>query len=164
MLIRKAAFLASLLASVFGASSAEAGIFGKRNCCQATPIVCPPSAPSVTTPQWVTPNSCEPYNLPSECVVRDSNLGDLSPSTFSLTDSLGLPQILIEQQVTRTVIGPGGIAEQRTETVTRQASDAQALRIVNQKIDTLNEKVFGSERNPSTPLEQRLKKLEGTIP
>ncbi|GAA5506166.1 hypothetical protein [Novipirellula caenicola] len=42
MLIRKAAFLAAVSSGFFGAAQAEAGCFGKRNCCQTTPVVCPP--------------------------------------------------------------------------------------------------------------------------
>jgi hypothetical protein len=89
-------------------------------------------------------------------------------STFSVTNSFGLSKILIEKQVprtrTRSVVDPAGNIVQSTETVMEaqvvEASPTEALEIVNNKLDQLNEKVFGSTPNPKTPLEDRIKKLE----
>ena len=109
MLIRKSALLASLLASLFGASNAEAGCFGKRNCCQATPIVCPPCAPAINMPQIsysqvysyasqsmgsaITNNcgGCGPTYVPQVCYAEQSytvsgsnSQGTALPSTVAL--------------------------------------------------------------------------------
>jgi hypothetical protein len=71
MLIRKAAFLASVFSGLFGVSQADAACFGNRRCCQATPVVCSPCpAPAPTVAYSYAPvvtSACAPTTSSACC-------------------------------------------------------------------------------------------------
>jgi len=66
MLIRKAVFSASVFSSLFGVSQADAGLFGRRNCCQATPVACPPcAAPAPKMSSFSIMHPLHSYSVPT---------------------------------------------------------------------------------------------------
>lgn len=70
MIFRKSALIASILASIAGASQSEAACFGQRRCCQSTPVVCP-SCPVTTysAPSTVYVAPSQVYAAPSYSTV-----------------------------------------------------------------------------------------------
>ena len=158
MLIRKAVFSASVFSGLFGVSQADAGTFGRRNCCQATPVVCPPCA---VLPGPITTAGIQGW-LPAACVQLPTTVVSetvVSPSPFA-----NHPRMRISQDITiQRQLSDGSIV-QETRQQTRELTQSEEVRFLVDELQKLDRDVFGNNANRPQPLETRVDQLEQTKP
>ena len=146
MLIRKAALLASVFSGLFGVSQADAACFGKRNCCQATPVVCnpcptPAPAPTVcnscTTPAPTvsysyapvvttscSPTVCQPATISSSCCY---NACDPCSSSYAHSTTVSFEPLAMQTYSTQSSQVTG--------------SGSPVLQQIQQRVDNIDVKV-----------------------
>ena len=143
MYVRSVLLIGTTVVGMLSASDAQAGLFGKRKCCQETPVVCPQACCSVAIvashpiqsvicqPQV---NQCSPQTAPpiSQAMIMES---------FEETYTVQVPY-------TETIIGPDG----KPRTITRIQQETKTRTV--QKAVPANEVI--------ADLRRQLEKLKGS--